>query len=102
MWSRVCKRQLEADYVEFPADWYEGLDADDLLTRPEYENAANRYGVKAGQTIQEWEAAGWIRPIGALGDLLARLRARSAEPCPALRSARLVSVVLPLLPRPAD
>lgn len=66
-WSTIARRELEPDFSEF-AEALEGVDADlegvdaDLLTRDEYEPEVNAYGVKAGQSLADWEKAGWIRP----------------------------------------
>lgn len=75
MYSNVLHRELgDEDYKEFPNEWWEDLDAPRLLTSPEPDYDANRYGVKAGQTIQEWEAAGWIRPQDPRGWMQVRPR----------------------------
>ncbi|KAF8322547.1 hypothetical protein DL93DRAFT_2050295, partial [Clavulina sp. PMI_390] len=59
--SSILHDDIPEDYDEFPEEWYHGLDADSLLTREVYENSVNRYGVKAGQSLADWEKAGWIR-----------------------------------------
>jgi hypothetical protein len=48
------------DWRELPSDWIEGLDSDIYLTGPEYDASVNKFGVSCGQSIEEWEAAGWI------------------------------------------
>ena len=48
------------DYKELPSSWYEGLDIATFLTSPSYNADSNKYKVKCGQSIEEWEAAGWI------------------------------------------
>ena len=65
--SRVLNRHIAPDYDEFPSEWIQGLDLGDRLTRPVYDNATNFYQVKAGQSLEDWEAAGWIRPIDPRG-----------------------------------
>ncbi|TDL14254.1 hypothetical protein BD410DRAFT_757306 [Rickenella mellea] len=52
--------QPETDYSEFPATWYDDLDVSTYLTSQVYRSKTNRYGVKAGQSLMEWERAGWI------------------------------------------
>lgn len=61
--SRVLGQQLspQQDLSEFPASWYSGLDREKKLVSREYDAGVNRYGVKAGQTLEDWENAGWIR-----------------------------------------
>lgn len=60
-WSSVCRQMMPADFDEFPSEWYEGLDTDRYLSSENYDPELNRYGVKASQSIEEWEKAGWIR-----------------------------------------
>ena len=48
------------DWSDLPSSWYEGLDTQRFLTSGEYRAEVNKYGVKCGQSIEEWEAQGWI------------------------------------------
>ena len=48
------------DYRELPSTWYDGLDVSRFLTSPIYDTEINKYKVSSGQSIEEWEAAGWI------------------------------------------
>ena len=48
------------DWRELPAAWTQGLDAARSLTRSSYAAAVNKYGVACGQSIEQWEANGWI------------------------------------------
>jgi len=59
--SRVAKRDFPADFDEFPSEWYEDLDTDVMLSAEEYDPDVNRYKIRAGQTLEEWENNGWIR-----------------------------------------
>ncbi|KAH8111579.1 hypothetical protein DFH11DRAFT_1612409 [Phellopilus nigrolimitatus] len=60
-YSSVLQRTLsESDYTEFPSAWYANLDVHVYLTAAEYDPRVNRYRVKAGQTLEDWERAGWI------------------------------------------
>lgn len=58
--SRKLNITVTDDYQDLPADWFTGLDADKYLTSEKYRPEVNKYGVKCGQTIEEWEAQGWI------------------------------------------
>lgn len=59
--SAVTKQVLpETDYTEFPESWYANLDVGTYLTAEEYNPRINRYRVKAGQTLADWERAGWV------------------------------------------
>lgn len=61
-YSTILKRELDpdAELAELPADWIEGLDRERYLTNEDYDPSVNRYGHKAGQSLAEWEKAGWI------------------------------------------
>jgi hypothetical protein len=48
------------DWEEIPVAWREGLSVSKYLTSTLYHAELNKYGVKCGQSIEEWEAAGWI------------------------------------------
>lgn len=60
MRSRTLGTVIEGDWEKLPVEWLEKLDVAGLLTRREYAPEANKFGVKCGQSIEEWEAAGWI------------------------------------------
>ena len=60
LFSRRLGCTIQDDYKELPASWYEGLDVGTFLTSPDYDPEVNKYKVKCGQSIEEWEAAGWI------------------------------------------
>lgn len=59
--SRTLRATIEDDWKELPAEWTSGLDVDRYLTSEVYNEEVNKFGVRCGQTIEEWEAAGWIR-----------------------------------------
>ena len=46
----LAKALPESDKDEFPASWWQGLDAATMLTAAEYDEQVNCYGVKAGQS----------------------------------------------------
>lgn len=45
---------------DVPAPWLEGLSAERFVASEEYDPEVNKFGVACGQSIEEWEAAGWI------------------------------------------
>ncbi|KAK0943231.1 hypothetical protein LTR29_005215 [Friedmanniomyces endolithicus] len=51
---------VQDDWRELPTKWTEGLDVARYLTSPTYDADVNKYKVPCGQSIEEWEAAGWI------------------------------------------
>lgn len=58
--SRRLAITVAGDYLDLPTSWYSGLDIEKFLTSPDYDREVNKYKVSSGQTIEEWEAAGWI------------------------------------------
>lgn len=62
-YSTVLRAPLSptADLAELPPSWISTLDVPRLLTSDTYDPSVNRYGVKAGQGLREWESQGWVR-----------------------------------------
>ena len=60
LYSRRLGTTISDDYAELPSAWYAGLDVSRFLTSPTYDTEINKYKVSSGQSIEEWEAAGWI------------------------------------------
>ena len=58
--SRKLGVIVENDWRELPAEWISGLNIDQYLTHPNYNPDINKFKVSCGQSIEEWEAAGWI------------------------------------------
>lgn len=58
--SRKLGIVVEDDWKELPAEWTAGLSVDRFLTSPHYNPDVNKYKVSCGQSIEQWEAAGWI------------------------------------------
>ena len=67
--SRVLGRPIdvEAELAELPEDWLERLDVDGMLRRDQLDPSCNKFKVKAGQSLEDWEKAGWIRPLDPRG-----------------------------------
>ena len=60
LYSATLGITIEDDWEELPTEWTEGLDIARFLTSAEYDPSVNKYGVACGQSIEEWERAGWI------------------------------------------
>ena len=61
--SRRLGTSIIDDYKELPSSWYSGLQVSKFLTSPTYDPEINKYNVSSGQSIEEWEAAGWINHL---------------------------------------
>ena len=59
--SKTLGIVIEDDWKELPQDWIAGLHVAKYLTSPSYDPDVNKFKVSCGQSIEEWEAAGWIR-----------------------------------------
>lgn len=60
LYSTTLGITISDDWQEIPSDWIEGVNVDRNLASPSYDPSINKFGVKCGQTIEEWEANGWI------------------------------------------
>jgi hypothetical protein len=60
LYSKTLGISIQDDWTELPEEWISGLDVDKFLTSTQYDPEVNKYHVASGQTIEEWEAAGWI------------------------------------------
>ena len=58
--SRKLSIVVENDWTELPNSWVEGLNIESYLTDPTYNPGVNKFKVSCGQSIEEWEASGWI------------------------------------------
>ena len=61
LYSSTLRATIADDWRELPSSWTDGLDVGRSLTNLVYDSAVNKYGVACGQSIEAWEAAGWIR-----------------------------------------
>lgn len=60
LYSKKLRMTISDDYQELPASWTEGLNVPYFLTSSTYEPEANKFKVACGQSIEQWEANGWI------------------------------------------
>lgn len=60
LYSKKLGATISDDHLELPAPWTEGLDASRYLASPTYDADANKFKVACGQSIEQWEASGWI------------------------------------------
>lgn len=55
--SNIVEKDLRDQHEEF--DFLEELDHD-LVARDDFDFSLNKWGVKAGSSLREWESKGWI------------------------------------------
>ena len=51
---------IKDDWKELPKSWLKDLNIGKYITSSEYDANMNKYGVACGQSIEQWEANGWI------------------------------------------
>ena len=61
IYSSVTRKRYGAEvWQELPPTWLEGLDIERQVASPIYNSAVNKYGVKCGASLEQWEGSGWI------------------------------------------
>ncbi|KAK2623877.1 hypothetical protein QTJ16_006511 [Diplocarpon rosae] len=60
LYSRKLGMTVSGDDKELPDAWTEGLEHELYLTSGTYDPDINKFKVACGQSIEEWELAGWI------------------------------------------
>lgn len=57
--SGITNKNYKNQHKKFPADWWSGI-SEQYMTQEKYDISINKYGVKVGQGLIEWEDSGWI------------------------------------------
>ncbi|CAK9037676.1 unnamed protein product [Durusdinium trenchii] len=67
--SAVTGKRHKDAWKELPKSWLKGLDIRRQVARDweDYDATVNHYGVKCGNTLEEWENAGWMHPQDPYG-----------------------------------
>jgi len=61
IYSGVTKQKYGSEvWKELPQDWLQGLNIKSQVSCPVYDNNRNKYGVKCGASLEEWESSGWM------------------------------------------
>lgn len=59
--SKFFKNELKNRHFKYPKSWWEGIPDSDMVTPfDKYDKKVNKYGVKVGSTLEDWESKGWI------------------------------------------
>lgn len=70
IYSSVVKKNLKDQHLEYEKHgWFKNLDVKEYVTRSwdDYNIKVNKYGVKAGSTLEAWESSGWITEYDPYG-----------------------------------
>lgn len=65
--SGVTGARYTGAHKEFPAAWFDGMDTARTVTSDTYDKTVNKYGVKCGSTLEQWEAKEWIHASAPFG-----------------------------------
>eukprot|EP00092_Neocalanus_flemingeri_P021163 GFUD01022937.1.p1 GENE.GFUD01022937.1~~GFUD01022937.1.p1 ORF type:complete len:316 (-),score=110.19 GFUD01022937.1:46-951(-) len=61
IYSSVTKLKYGKEvWQELPTDWLEGLDTKNQVSSSFYDASRNKYKVKCGASLEEWENSGWM------------------------------------------
>ena len=60
LYSKHLGITVSQDWKEIPPAWISGLNVDRMVISAVYDAEINKFGVACGQSIEEWEANGWI------------------------------------------
>lgn len=58
--SSVTNKTYRNQHLEFPKNWYSKLDTSVYITNEKCEPNINKYKVRSGLSLLEWEKSGWI------------------------------------------
>ncbi len=59
IYSSITGKHYKNKHKIYPKVWWDGI-ADDKMTQSIYDKHVNKYGVKTGSTLEEWEENNWI------------------------------------------
>tara|TARA_B100001093_G_C26823935_1_gene1013189 strand:- start:379 stop:984 length:606 start_codon:yes stop_codon:yes gene_type:complete len=65
--SRVTEQDYVDTWKELPADWIANLDVSEYVSSDVYRKNVNKYKVKCGSSLDEWESSGWINQADPYG-----------------------------------
>ena len=62
IYSSVTKKHYKSEDVikEYPKSWFKGINIDKMITSSKYDKKVNKYGVKCGSELEDWEKSGWM------------------------------------------
>jgi len=60
--STITKKKYKSKDVisEYPKSWFKGIDIEKKITSSKYDKKVNKYGVKCGSSLEDWEKSNWI------------------------------------------
>ena len=65
--SSITGQEYTNTWKELPLEWLNGINIDEYVSSEKYRKNVNKYRVKCGSTLVEWENSGWINEIDPYG-----------------------------------
>ena len=62
IYSSVTNKHYKGKTVikKYPKSWFQKVDIDKYVTSSKYDKNINKYKVKCGSSLEDWETSGWI------------------------------------------
>ena len=62
IYSSITGKRYDGKQVisEYPKSWFKNMDINTRVISNNYDNKVNKYGVKCGSSLKEWEKNDWI------------------------------------------
>ena len=67
IYSSINKQNYNNQHRELPVSWFSDLNIADQVTSKKCNLNINKYKVKAGSSLVDWETSGWIKPQDPYG-----------------------------------
>ena len=58
--SSVTGKNYNGSLKEYPEDWFKGMNVKKKVQSPDYDKKVNKYKVKCGSSLEDWESKNWI------------------------------------------
>ena len=62
IYSSVTKKHYKSEdvIIEYPKSWFKDINIEKMIILPKYYKNINKYKVKCGSDLEDWEDKGWI------------------------------------------
>jgi hypothetical protein len=60
IYSHVSMDYYSNSWLEFPVEWFDNLDIETKVCSNKYLKNSNKYKIKCGSSLSDWENNGWI------------------------------------------
>ena len=60
IYSSITKKSYKNAWKEFPKEWFKNIDINTYVASDVCDKNINKYKVKSGSSLKDWEKKGWI------------------------------------------